>query len=118
MIGSDIPSLNIFGILTLESIIRAAGHRAFADPDCTEIPDTIKNADPPDNDRDGDCSAKLSDVFINFGGDLREEFHSTLGQVDNLDATISENAVYYTSATAANSTYNIRHHLHPHLSPY
>jgi hypothetical protein len=117
--GSDIPSLDAFGKLSLESTIGPACQRACPDADRAESPSSIKNADPPDNDRDEDYSAKLSDVFIDFAGDFGHEFHSTAGEVDDPDATIIlENAVCHTSATAPNSTDNIRNRLRPHRNLY
>jgi hypothetical protein len=117
--GSDIPSLDAFGKLTLESTTGPASHGAYPDPDRADSPNSIKNADIPDNDRDDDYSAKLSDVFIDFGGDFGDEFHSTAGEVDDPDATIIiENAVWHASATAPNSTDNIRNRLHPRQNLY
>lgn len=100
--GSDIPSLDAFGELTLESTIGAASQGAWRDhPNRTESPCSTRNADTPDDERDDDYSAKLSDVFIDFSGELGDELQSTTGAVDDPDATIIiEDAVCYISAKA------------------
>lgn len=92
--GSDIPSLDAFGELTLESTIETVSHSMYPDPDSLESPKPIQNVDNLDNDCGDDYSTKLSDVFIDFGGDFGDDFHSTTGEVDNPNAII-ENTVCY-----------------------
>lgn len=85
--GSDIPSLDAFGRLTLEPAVAVADQRPPRDhPDGASACSTGQTAQP--DERDDDYSARLSDVFIDFGGELRAGLHSTTGAVDDPDATI------------------------------
>jgi hypothetical protein len=63
-------------------------HRVYSDPDSLACLNPIKNTDNPDNDCSDDYSTQLSDVFIDFSSDFRDNFLTTTDEVDNPEAII------------------------------
>ncbi|KFY28814.1 hypothetical protein V491_00272 [Pseudogymnoascus sp. VKM F-3775] len=87
--GLDIPSLDAFGKLTLESTTEVISDGEGHDLDRQEVWNSTKNTGNLDNAHsDDDYSNRLSDVFIDFSGDFGDDFHSRTGEVDDGEASI------------------------------
>ncbi|KAH8595308.1 hypothetical protein B0O99DRAFT_622580 [Bisporella sp. PMI_857] len=68
----------------------------YPDPESLENPNSIKNVNNLDNDCGDDCSAKLSDVFIDFGSDFGYGINGMTGRIDNREVNIeSDNVEHY-----------------------
>ncbi|KFY03556.1 hypothetical protein V490_00137 [Pseudogymnoascus sp. VKM F-3557] len=81
--GLDIPSLDAFGELTLESTTEIISGGEGHDLDRPENTGDLDNAHSDD-----DYSNSLSDVFIDFSGDFGDDFYSRTGEVDDGEASI------------------------------
>lgn len=92
--GLDIPALDAFGKLSLESTAEVISGGERHDLDRPEVRNSIKNTGSLDDAHsDDDYSNRLSDVFINFSGDFDDDSHSRIGEVDDGEASIIDNAV-------------------------
>lgn len=92
--GLDIPSLDAFGKLTLESATEVVSGDECHDLDRPEVRNPTKTTGNLDNAHsDDDYSNGLSDVFIDFSGDFGDDFHSRTGEADDGEASIIDNAV-------------------------
>lgn len=64
------------------------------DLDRPEVWNSIKNTGNLDNAQsEDDYSNGLSDVFIDFSGDVGDDFHSRTGEVDDGEVSIIDNIV-------------------------
>lgn len=100
----------------MESTIAVTSQGLWRDhPDGAQSAGSTRNVAAPDDESDDDHTTKLSDVFIDFSGELGDELHSTTGAADGPDGTIAiEGAVCHTSATVRDWADNIRRLLRPH----
>lgn len=115
----DITSLDAFGKLTLESTIAVAsqgswrGHLASEQSLAPTRNVAVLNS-KSDGESYNDYSTKLSDVFIDFSGELEDGLHSTTGATNNLDTTIViEATVRHTSTMVQDLVDNTKRALQP-----
>jgi hypothetical protein len=92
--GLDIPSLDAFGKLTLESTTEVISGGECHDLHRPEVQNSTKNTGNLDSAHsDDDYSNRLSDIFIDFSGDVGDNFQSRTGEVDDGEASIVDNTV-------------------------